>query len=104
MKKKKLSSVLGLIFMTGFTLSLFTVDTYAQNDSAGVKNNDKDLANRRGVADSLASKDKPKEVFDPKTGQMVKVAEEVDPNKPTPLKMGIGLGSIPVAYIVLKYL
>ncbi len=97
--------MVGLCYMLCVTVSLFTLDASAQGDSAGTKNNDKDLATKRGVADSLASPTGKREVFDADTGRMVTVGEdEVDPNKPTPLKMAIGLGSIPVAYIVLKFL
>lgn len=82
------------LFMLAFvglavcSMGTFTSEVYAQNgpgtDSAGVKNNDKAIAQRQGVSESLAS-DKPMTTA-------------------TPTEAAIGVGSIFVMIIVMKYL
>jgi ABC-type Na+ efflux pump permease subunit len=103
MTAKKLSSFVGLCFMVCFSFAIFTPDLYAQGDSTGTKNNDKSLATKRGVSQSLNDADAPKRRFNSETGQMEDIPEE-ELEGPSKLQMGLGLGSIPVAFIVMKYL
>ena len=77
------------IVMAFFAFDAVTSDAYAQGrDTTGVKNNDKEIAKRSGVKDSLA-----------KGGEGV-----LDGDGPTKTQMWLGLGSIPVMLIVVKYL
>ena len=78
--KKKLLSIVGLCFIVCLSIAMFTPDLYAQGDSKG-----------------------PRKVFNAKTGQL-EIIEEEKTGGPTKMQMGIGIGSIPVAYMVLKYL
>jgi hypothetical protein len=102
--KKKLLGILGLCFMLCSTLSLFAVDVHAQEDGASSKSNDKNLATKHGVADSLASSDdRPKEKYNPETGRMEKINYDEEGGT-TKTQLALGLGSIPVTYFILKFL
>lgn len=102
---KRVVATVGLCFIACLTLALFTTDSYAQGDSAASKSNDKNIASKKGVANSLASsEDRPTEEFDPSTGRMVEIDYDDEDTGPSGFQMGLGLGSIPVAYIVLKFL
>lgn len=88
MNTHKLLAIMGLCVMSCLCVAMFTPVTFAQ-DSKEIKKNDKNSATKFGVEDSLASGDD----------------DDEDPSgKPTKFQMGLGLGSIPVAYIVMKYL
>lgn len=101
---KKILSVFGLCFMLCSTLSFFAVDVQAAEDGENSKRNDKNMAEKRGVADSLASgDDRPKEKFNTDTGRMEKIDYDEEGGT-TKTQLALGLGSIPVTYIVLKFL
>ena len=77
---KKIMAMTGLCFMVCFALALFTVDSYAQDND-----------------------NRPTEKFNPDTGQMEKIQYDEEPGLKA-WQIGLGVGSIPVALIVLKYL
>lgn len=78
------------LFMLAFVVlavfSLGSSDAFAKGDSAAVKSNDKNIANKKTIGQSLAGPSKDSS------------------NGPSKTQMMLGLGSIPVAYIVIKYL
>ncbi|MFP6581800.1 MAG: hypothetical protein VCD00_04520 [Candidatus Hydrogenedentota bacterium] len=88
MNAHKLLAIMGLCVMCCLCVGMFTPVTFAQ-DNNEIKKNDKNSATKFGVSDSLASGDDD---------------DEDATGKPTRFQMGLGLGSIPVAYIVMKYL
>lgn len=68
------------------SIGMMANEAYAQGGSS--KSIDKELSQRRGVSGSLASGKK----------------DKGDSRNPTPLQMGVGIGSCVVAFVVLKYL
>lgn len=85
MTRKKLLAVLTLCAMMLLMVGLTSEAAYAQ-DSAATKSVDKNVANRRGVSDSLAKK------------------KEDDGKGPNKTQMAVGIGSIFVMIIVMKWL
>ena len=90
MKRFRVLLIPVFFVMAFFAFDAVTTDAYAQEgqDSAGVKNNDKEIGSRKGVKDSLA-----------KGGKGV-----LSEDGPTKTQMWLGLGSIPVMIIVVKFL
>ena len=94
MKRFKWLFMPALVVMAIFTVDAFNSDAYAQRkedttqDSVGVKNNDKEIGSRRGISESLSA---PSD-------------NVLDKDGPTKLQMWLGLGSVPVMIIVVKYL
>ncbi len=89
MKRFRVFLIPMFFVMAFFAFDAVTSDAYAQGrDSQGVKNNDKEIGSRSGVKESLA-----------KGGKGV-----LDEDGPTKTQMWLGLGSIPVMIIVVKYL
>ena len=90
MKRFKWLLMPALVVLAIFTADALNSDAYAQadGDSSGVISNDKKISKHQGISESLAA---PSE----------KVLEG---DGPTKLEMWIGLGSIPVMVIVVKYL
>lgn len=79
---KKFGAMIGLCFMICFSLALFTADSSAQAREDG----------------------RPTEKFNPDTGRMEKIDYGDDDTGLKNWQIGLGVGSIPVAFIVLKYL
>jgi hypothetical protein len=86
MKLSKWLALFGLCLIAFLAIGIDAPDAYAQ-DNNSIKANDKNSAEKFGVADSLASSD-----------------DEDDSDGPSKLQMGLGLGSCAVSYIVLKFL
>lgn len=82
----KIIAVLALGAALCLCLGAFVETSHAQTDTKATKTVDKNIANKRGVADSLAKGDK----------EGSKGA--------TPVQMAIGFGSIFVMIAVLKWL
>jgi len=80
---KKFAAMIGLCFMVCFALALFTVDSHAQK---------------------MDDQGRPVERFNPETGQLEKIEYDDEDTGPKGWQIGLGVGSIPVAFIVLKYL
>ncbi len=89
MKRYRWLFMLACVVLAFFAQDTFTSTAYAQSgtDSAGVQSNDRRSAQKKGVSASLAAKDK---------------ADKS--NGPTKTQMWLGIGSIPVMIIVVKYL
>ena len=79
---KKFGAMIGLCFMICFSLALFTADSYAQAREDG----------------------RPTEKFNANTGRMGEIDYGDDGKGLKNWHIGFGVGSIPVAFIVLKYL
>lgn len=95
MNTHKWLAVLGLTFIAILCIAIITPEIQAQpnkvntSDSNETKKVDKNSAEKFGVGESLASSDD----------------DDDDPTgKPTKFQMGLGLGSIPVAYMAWKWL
>lgn len=88
MIRKRLLASLALIALLCFSVGIFVDLAYAQ-DSKGAKISDKRVAEKRGVASSLAQRKK---------------GEEEISKGPSKLQMGIGVGSIFVMIAVVKWL
>jgi hypothetical protein len=87
MNVKKLLAAIALCAIVALFGGVLVESAHAQNDSQAAKTVDKDVATRRGVNDSLAKG---------------KIAEEgAGPNK---TQMAIGIGSVVVMIIVVKWL
>ena len=92
MKRFRWIFILAFAGLAVFSLGALSTEAYAQEgpgtDSAGVKSNDKEISQRKGIAESLNA---PAENADTGDG-------------PTKTEMWIGIASIPVMIIVVKYL
>ena len=89
MRRFKWKLLLAFVGVALISLGALSSDAFAVNedgDTEGAKSNDKKIGKREGVKESLAG---PSE----ETG-----------DGPTKLQMWIGVGSIPVMIIVVKYL
>lgn len=96
MNLRKVLAVIGLCAIALMVIGAITPDTYAQNethntkDSAAAKSADKKSATKSGVSGSLAD------------GSEKPVVGDGD--GPKRWQIYLGLGSIPVAWIVIKWL
>lgn len=90
MSARKLLALCALCVLFCFSFGLVSDVAFAQNDSKSTKNIDKDLATKKGVANSLASGKKKEEGED-----------DLNPNK---AQMALGVGSFIVMIIVVKWL
>lgn len=88
----KILAALALCLIASLAIGVMTPDTHAQlktGDSDASRSVDKDRATKRGVSGALADGSE---------------EDLVEGDGPTKLQMALGLGSIPVMIIVVKWL